>query len=58
MIAAQRVLAPTNWQKIADGRTAHDVRPEAIADANHAFTQLRHTTGDVAEEPMTVHHPS
>ena len=41
VIAVQRVLARTNWQKIADGRTAHDVRPEAIADADQAFTQLR-----------------
>jgi AcrR family transcriptional regulator len=45
VIAVQRVLARTNWQKIADGRTAHDVQPEAIADADQAFTQLRHGTG-------------
>lgn len=42
VIAVQRVLARTNWQKIADGRTAADVRPEAIADADHAFAQLGH----------------
>jgi AcrR family transcriptional regulator len=42
VIAVQRVLARTNWQKIADGRTAHDVQPEAIADADQAFAQLRH----------------
>ncbi|GAA0577285.1 TetR family transcriptional regulator [Paractinoplanes ferrugineus] len=42
VIAVQRVLARTNWQKIADGRTAHDVQPEAIADADRAFARLRH----------------
>lgn len=45
VIAVQRVLARTNWQKIADGRTAHDVQPEAIADADQAFGQLRHGEG-------------
>lgn len=45
VIAVQRVLARTNWQKIADGRTAHDVRPEAIADAEQAFARLRHEEG-------------
>jgi AcrR family transcriptional regulator len=42
VIAVQRVLARTNWQRIADGRTAHDVRPEAVADADRAFARLRH----------------
>jgi AcrR family transcriptional regulator len=41
VLAVQRVLARANWQKIADGRTARDVHPEAVADADHAFTQLR-----------------
>jgi AcrR family transcriptional regulator len=45
VIAVQRVLARTNWQKIADGRTAHDVQPEAVADADLAFAQLRRGTG-------------
>ncbi|MEU7923764.1 TetR family transcriptional regulator [Micromonospora sp. NPDC049801] len=45
VIAVHRVLARTNWQRIADGRTAHDVQPEAIADADRAFAQLRHGTG-------------
>jgi hypothetical protein len=45
VIAVHRVLARTNWQKIADGRTAHDVQPEAVAEADQAFTQLRHGTG-------------
>jgi AcrR family transcriptional regulator len=41
VLAIQRVLARTNWQKVADGRTARDVRPEAVADADLAFSQLR-----------------
>jgi AcrR family transcriptional regulator len=41
VLAVQRVLARANWQKIADGRTARDVQPEAIADADLAFAQLR-----------------
>ncbi|MGC4804057.1 TetR/AcrR family transcriptional regulator [Micromonospora sp. DT233] len=42
VIAVHRVLARTNWQKIADGRTARAVQPEAVADADRAFIQLRH----------------
>lgn len=41
VLAVQRVLARTNWRKIADGRTAQDVHPEAVADADLAFDQLR-----------------
>jgi AcrR family transcriptional regulator len=41
VIAVQRVLARTNWQKLADGRTANDVYPEAVADADRAFDLLR-----------------
>ena len=41
VLAVQRVLARANWQKIADGRTARDVYPEAVADADEAFAQLR-----------------
>jgi AcrR family transcriptional regulator len=41
VLAVQRVLARANWQKIADGRTAPDVHPEAVADADHAYAQLR-----------------
>ena len=40
VIAVQRVLARTNWQKIADGRSARDVQPEAVADADLAFNRL------------------
>lgn len=41
VLAVQRVLARANWQKIADGRTARDVHPEAVADADEAFGHLR-----------------
>ncbi|MFG3191107.1 TetR/AcrR family transcriptional regulator [Streptomyces omiyaensis] len=41
VLAVQRVLARSNWQKIADGRTAHDVHPEAVTDADQAFDRLR-----------------
>jgi AcrR family transcriptional regulator len=41
VLAVQRVLARANWQKIAGGRTARDVHPEAVADAEQAFAQLR-----------------
>jgi len=41
VLTVQRVLARANWQKIADGRTARDVYPEAVADADEAFAQLR-----------------
>jgi hypothetical protein len=44
VLAVQRVLARTNWQKIAGGRTARDARPEAVADADLAFAQLRSGT--------------
>ncbi|MET9621674.1 TetR family transcriptional regulator [Streptomyces sp. NPDC006464] len=39
-LAVQRVLARANWQKIADGRTARDVHPEAVADVDQAFDRL------------------
>jgi hypothetical protein len=48
VLAVQRVLARTNWQKIADGRTARDVYPEAVADAGQAFAQLQSGTGGPA----------
>jgi AcrR family transcriptional regulator len=41
VIAVHRVLARANWRKIADGRTARAVLPEAVADADRAFDQLR-----------------
>jgi hypothetical protein len=44
VLAVQRVLARANWHKIAGGRTARDVHPEAAADADLAFAQLRSGT--------------
>ena len=48
VIAVQRVLARTTWQKLVAGRTADDVYPEAVADADRAFALLqtgtRHAT--------------
>lgn len=41
ILAVQRVLAQDNWQKIAGGRTARDVYPEAVAAADQAFARLR-----------------
>jgi AcrR family transcriptional regulator len=41
VLAVQRVLARTNWRRLADGRTARTVHPEAVADADQAFAQLR-----------------
>ena len=40
VLAVQRVLARANWQKIDDGRTARDVHPAAVADADQAFAHL------------------
>jgi AcrR family transcriptional regulator len=39
-LAVHRVLARTNWERLAAGRTADDVHPEAVADAQRAFTRL------------------
>ncbi|WP_405460995.1 TetR/AcrR family transcriptional regulator [Streptomyces sp. NBC_00101] len=41
LVATLRILSLTNWQRIVDGRTAAEVRPEAVADADHAFALLR-----------------
>jgi AcrR family transcriptional regulator len=41
VLAVQRVLARANWRKIADGRAARDIHPEAVADADLAFNRLR-----------------
>jgi AcrR family transcriptional regulator len=45
VLVTRRVLARANWQKLAAGRTAVDVRPEAVADADRAFALLRDGTG-------------
>ena len=39
-LAVHRVLARTNWERLAAGRTADDVHPEAVADAARAFDLL------------------
>ena len=41
VLAVQRVLARTNWQRIADGRTADHAYPDAVADCERAFALLR-----------------
>ncbi|QGV77430.1 TetR/AcrR family transcriptional regulator [Streptomyces ficellus] len=42
VVATQRVLASVNWQRVVAGRSADEVHPEAVADADHAFALLRH----------------
>jgi AcrR family transcriptional regulator len=49
VIAVQRVLARATWQKLVAGQTADDAYPEAVADADRAFTLLRTGTRDVTE---------
>ena len=59
VIAVQRVLARTTWQKLVAGRTADAVYPEAVADADRAFALLRTGTCDappVRRKPATSHH--
>jgi AcrR family transcriptional regulator len=41
VLAVQRVLARANWQQLVAGRTADDVHPEAVADADRAFALLQ-----------------
>ncbi|OZV73542.1 TetR family transcriptional regulator [Micromonospora echinospora] len=50
VLAVQRVLARTNWRKLADGRTASDVHPEAVSDADLAFAQLLSGTGGTTRD--------
>jgi AcrR family transcriptional regulator len=45
VLVVRRVLARANWQKVAAGRTADDVRPEAVTDADRAFALLQNGTG-------------
>jgi hypothetical protein len=49
VIAVQRVLARATWQKLVAGRTADEVYPEAVADADRAFALLQTGTGDATE---------
>jgi AcrR family transcriptional regulator len=41
LLAAHRVLARRNWQALDDGRTLAEVEPDAVRDADRAFTLLR-----------------
>ena len=45
VLVVRRVLARANWQKLKAGRTADDVHPEAVADADRAFSLLQAGTG-------------
>jgi AcrR family transcriptional regulator len=45
VLVVRRVLARANWQKVAAGRTADDVHPEAVTDADRAFALLQNGTG-------------
>jgi AcrR family transcriptional regulator len=47
VITAQQVLARENWAKLAGGRTADEVYPQAVADADTAFTALRRGVGSL-----------
>ncbi|MEU4231461.1 helix-turn-helix domain-containing protein [Nonomuraea sp. NPDC026600] len=40
LITVQQVLGRENWRKIVSGRTADDACPEALADADQAYTVL------------------
>ncbi|MFE2318657.1 TetR family transcriptional regulator [Streptomyces sp. NPDC059441] len=40
IIAVQRILALENWRRIAAGEAVEQVRPDAVAAAEEAFTQL------------------
>ncbi|MEU3462059.1 TetR family transcriptional regulator [Streptomyces sp. NPDC006733] len=41
IISVHRVLAQANWRKLADGRSADEVHPEAVAELDLAFGLLR-----------------
>lgn len=42
VIATQRILATENRRRIVSGRSADEVHPEAVADADLAFALLHH----------------
>ncbi|MEU9790388.1 TetR family transcriptional regulator [Streptomyces sparsogenes] len=41
IITVQRILAEDNWRRIAEGATAEEVHPDAVAAADRAFAMLR-----------------
>ncbi|WP_254076919.1 TetR family transcriptional regulator [Streptomyces pacificus] len=54
VVATERILASANWRRIAAGRSADAVHPEAVADADQAYTLLREGLARVA--PQQPHH--
>ncbi|GAB2961850.1 TetR family transcriptional regulator [Micromonospora polyrhachis] len=40
VVSGQRILARRNWHWLADGRSAADVHPQAVRDADQAFALL------------------
>ncbi|MDI9883345.1 TetR family transcriptional regulator [Streptomyces sp. HNM0645] len=50
VIATERILASVNWQRIVAGRSADEVHPEAVADADHAYGLLRQGLAGVAPQ--------
>jgi AcrR family transcriptional regulator len=40
VVAVQQALARSNWARLAAGRSADDVHPDAVADAADGFTML------------------
>ncbi|MEV7013519.1 TetR family transcriptional regulator [Streptosporangium sp. NPDC051022] len=40
LVAVHQVLSRENWRKLVAGRTADEVHPEAVADAERAFALL------------------
>ncbi|MGW3678928.1 TetR family transcriptional regulator [Streptomyces prasinus] len=50
VIATERILASANWQRVVAGRSADEVHPEAVADADHAYALLRHGLAGVAPQ--------
>jgi AcrR family transcriptional regulator len=55
VLAVQRILARGTWRKLADGRSARDVHPEAVADADLAFAQLRSGSRGGSKAPVRRH---
>jgi hypothetical protein len=50
VITTERILASVNWQRIVAGRSADEVHPEAVADADHAYALLREGPAGVARQ--------
>nr|WP_202419325.1 TetR/AcrR family transcriptional regulator [Streptomyces sp. YIM 132580] len=48
VIATERILASVNWQRVVAGRSADELYPEAVADADHAYASLCHDPAGAA----------